>query len=1787
MATKTILGDMNVDEIGFSFLAIASGAVTSQNSEFGYVTYSATNATASLSWSGIAACDGMALAIANGSATVNAMYERSVAWTAYGNSLPSASAWTDLAAGDNTFVAIATGGTTAATTSPRRGEAWATRTLPSSAAWSTIAAGLISTTTYFITATSNSNTFAYSTDRGATWTGSTLPMSGNWQVRYGNGRFVAVSSGSADAIYSTDGTTWSSATLPSSTTWADLTYVNNIWVATCSSGTAGAYSTDGGATWTSMTMPASGNWKICAGKNIEGINMFIAMATSSTNGAYSTNGYTWSTFTAPNAAWSRFRYLATTWASVDTLVINSGATVTANTNQTKGWGIITITSGKLKIQNTSTTTANRFLMTGSPATAQRSITPTGLGTIEIVGDRIQIGTGDNSASQTMTAPYVDYIPAVWVETGNGTGVYEQWLNCTKVIGYAQPVWRNEGFGNVGNGKSGNYFMQTGANPTTFGAFTLSSGATYTNSRYVTVTSTTNVQTGAHITGTGISANTVVEEVISSTVLRINVAATATNTGLTLTINNPTSTQMTGTLTFGDGTHGNKIPTGARVWIPNILCTDTTAVTNPNALTVNYYFGLTLSSAGKLYVDTCLFSFVYGNFNQATVVNINYSACVYAFQLSKIPSLTLSNFGLSNNPFYNVLASGTVWFFTYSSSSAYENITMTYCPNAVLSNIHVLNYGGAGYSSSLPNVDTNNGAVNFSNGCDGATCTNLRHTAMYCRSGGVTAASHFSSNTTFDGIESYGNGCNIASLSYGNNLIAKNGVSKPGVLNERGGITNSSSYLSRVLRDASLNLPTNNTKYYLKVRSVSDYGIGYQQSQWYDSPACSYVPFVSTGRGSMIYAGANPSGTANQNLIYFFSRAPLAASTPAYEIYRSTTQGFSTRDDTTILTRQVSSSSSYTDSGATNGTTYYYVIRKYLGSTSLTPCSCASGSATLTTTQNFNAAGTVVNVSGANGTNTLYIYGNYDYSLGFATLGVGMKLIATGIPANTTITSISDDGHSCTISNNLTQDLQAVTVTYAFMPGMVVYHANLKANTKIQSVDSNTQITLDKTSNGVIASAAVVFLSEYFETPEFEATAYTNIVSTNLLLQSSDQTNASWTKTNMTVTSNVRWNSLMDGITAQTSGTADRLTATAGNGTTAQAVTTTIGLAYRFTVWICQEVTTTQANNTVTGSISLGTASQAFTASSTWQKVTVDFTAIATSTTATLTLTNNASTLIISQAQVELVSTSLGLPIATTTTTATITPHTLNKVVSYCMDLYTGTELTYNIPTPAPRYLEVHMGTSAGFTLSESTMVLNTYTPTSAGVLYAYNGQNIMFDNFTQDQPYGVGGYTSSICYAAAGASVTFKNINIPINGSKMTFLDGSVTSPVVTMYNCTFDYPQNLVSNYSQFICANSSKGLTLKNIKSNVYSTPLLLPTLTGDIKGVASGKGGVMPQSTGTDPRIIPGNAYADDTISYTATYDSNFHELYTDTTKGKLRLNFTESLAAVKPYTILSGNPRFDSAGKLYFYNAGDSIEFVWDNKILGVTGFQNIMPFTYGTDLGVDRGTCYALLQEYAIDTGSGYGSYKTLTPANLSAETVSATTGFYLKLRFTCYAGMKISAQSSNFVLNETINGLTSGATARVIGIENNSTGSTSTIRLDTISGNFIAAETIRSGSTNRGTNSATNGFALFPSYTSYVNSLDIFTNVDQSVLYPATIQTITLNNLVVGSRFELYNTTTSVVLDNNIASSATVVASVETSDGDVIRVRVRKPGYVPFETQITMSAGTGSAYISQVVDSTY
>lgn len=525
MATLTVDRSINVDDV-FSmtgsariFLALPTASRNGQYNVTGYtnpwVAGGASYMPVSSNWQSLCYGNNLVVAVSSTSGTIAASTHDGTTWVP--RVMPSTASWYAIEYGLDLFVAVSGGGSTAAGSSPD-GAVWTARTISASGDWRCIAFGQAT----FVILSYNSTAAAYSTN-GTSWSNSgALPATRNWiSVAWGENTFVAVASGPTDkGAYSTDaGQTWQEMTMPSSQNWTSVTYGNGIFVAVATGTTAAAYSADG-ITWNAATMPASTTWIAVKFGN----NRFVAVTVSTTNSAVSDDGIVWRANVLVSQALTCLAFCPWPPNSGDTLAIVNNSTVTVNSTQSKFWAAVTLTNGKLLITNSSTSTGIRYTMGQTTTDAAAAITPaSGVGDVEITGNWIELGTGSGSSGQTLTAPFNDYIPVLWVETASGSGVYEQWLNVTGDYGDSNPILR-EGLSAVGKEQRGKFFVQQAASAP-FGPTIINSTLGSYAQKLITATSTTGLHAGASVKGTGIPAGAVVNRVISSTQFELSVNTT--------------------------------------------------------------------------------------------------------------------------------------------------------------------------------------------------------------------------------------------------------------------------------------------------------------------------------------------------------------------------------------------------------------------------------------------------------------------------------------------------------------------------------------------------------------------------------------------------------------------------------------------------------------------------------------------------------------------------------------------------------------------------------------------------------------------------------------------------------------------------------------------------------------------------------------------------------------------------------------------------------------------------------------------------------------------------------------------------------------------------------------------------------------------------------------------------------------------------------------------------------------------------------------------------------------
>lgn len=270
---------------------------------------------------------------------------------------------------------------------------------------------------------------------------------------------------------------------------------------------------------------------------------------------------------------------------------------------------------------------------------------------------------------------------------------------------------------------------------------------------------------------------------------------------------------------------------------------------------------------------------------------------------------------------------------------------------------------------------------------------------------------------------------------------------------------------------------------------------------------------------------------------------------------------------------------------------------------------------------------------------------------------------------------------------------------------------------------------------------------------------------------------------------------------------------------------------------------------------------------------------------------------------------------------------------------------------------------------------NATTPLSAVGVFN-SSDNIMVDGVT----FGLAGAIAN-CHPYTGvfqaqnsSNLTFRNVGTaiaPVSGGSanqvgVIYTDSGVNTNV-RLQRCYLTATRTNV-----FSSVNTSKGFTLENCVGTVGA--IVTASLNSLIKGVRAASNSVTGQAS---------------------VYGTHFFDMFYNDTTGGIWFAFNEPTAFNAAYisTTFGVGAGFTSGGQAAMPNIGDQVIFETPYFVKGYTAFQNVAPTLTGTNTG-------NFTYEYQIDTGSGYGAWKTLNATNLSGETISPSTGFKIKVRVT-------------------------------------------------------------------------------------------------------------------------------------------------------------------------------------------
>lgn len=315
-------------------------------------------------------------------------------------------------------------------------------------------------------------------------------------------------------------------------------------------------------------------------------------------------------------------------------------------------------------------------------------------------------------------------------------------------------------------------------------------------------------------------------------------------------------------------------------------------------------------------------------------------------------------------------------------------------------------------------------------------------------------------------------------------------------------------------------------------------------------------------------------------------------------------------------------------------------------------------------------------------------------------------------------------------------------------------------------------------------------------------------------------------------------------------------------------------------------------------------------------------------------------------------------------------------LNYC----DGITLTDCVAVGASFYINVCLNTTLN-----TPLYADSYHTTSSATTPPVGAIQLM--NYTYNTKVdGFNWYTSvanvhpdtAVIYLSAAIGVKLRNmgtfaskISAGSSNAMLNFLVDLGNSSNIEIKRCYFD----LIAT-SMFNVVNSTKGLKAMNCTSNPTSPKNLI--------------------SAAMDQLIMNVEGASIAPASAASIYGSIFYHHFTSSSAGRLGLKFNEPTALYAPYVTTSfsssstGTSGFDSAGGLALINSGDYAIFEFPELIQGIDSFPSSAPtITTSTNMDIS----------YQIKLpGGSWSDWKAFSAANLSGESINATTGFYFKIK---------------------------------------------------------------------------------------------------------------------------------------------------------------------------------------------
>jgi hypothetical protein len=1526
---------------------------------------------------------------------------------------------------------------------------WTARTLPS-AVWNYVCAG---DDRFVAVAGGPSTTAAYTLD-GVTWVASTLPASKEWiNVKWCGDRFVAICRGATDSAYSYNGVNWTAGgALPSAANWSKLSYDGTGTIVAVSESTAGAYSTNGGVTWSSSTLPA-GDWRSVT----YGEGLFVAVSYNSNDATTSADGITWDATPDDLPSTSNWRYV--TYGNGYFVAIAYGSTACAYSANGTTWSAAGTPPASANWTHIMYCPSNTGLGAASVPMFYATAYNTNASSYSTDNGNTWAADTVSASANWMSYAYIGAMSGDTLTIADGATVtcntnqkrFWKTININNgslaVANTSTSVGLRFGMGRITTGSSQNSINVNGLGTMTVDGNFIELG-----------TGDGSANQHVHAWTTDFIPCVWVETAASSGVFELWHNITAYSSANMQNYDYTDNSQMkyagagkAGQF-FTQGQHSGNPETGSKFkdqWTDVLTFGDgTTGAVVPNGAKVkipNILFSedTQVQNFNTGYVSSILMN----NSGSLTIDKALLSDFIY-IDCTTAALVDWTDFAMSRRPVVTKCAnfslvrvglctSPTVVYYATAVRTVLISPSSTYTWSYI-NNGYIRDFS---YSRVLPLAVTFSSSSNL--GFQFQYCNNMDVSGLYLydlntQYGRYNLVIDFVNYSLFENLRIYGAGWYMQNCT-------ETVVNDVDYLTSFDNKPVGTPTYPTFLYDKDGNAFADGSDYYYKFGSIQDVnGLIPYTDAGYDSHV---KPFTPTLNSFPYYVGMTPgSNTVNCN----WGPASILPqhNSPAFDLFRDTAIIKSENVDISIASPCVVT---WTGSNLADDQPIVFTVSGGALPTGIT-------------------AGT-----------TYYVNAIDADTFNIATAPDGANINTSG----------SQSGiHTCTTGSRVatTNTTSTVLLTDATaLNGTKYYYVLRKYKDTGNIKDDN-----------------------WCDSSSMEVTPRAAKTCNNYCLQSQDFTSATWVKTNISGTGTA--DAKQSPVPTSTA-TADLLVAT-GNATVVQTVTgLTAGVTYTWTISLSTDDTISNFKiSAVSGATTVESA--ATTLQAYWKQISVTITLPVGQTSVVLTL--GSSTSWTNTMRVYAVNSQLDIGSTQTpyivTTTAAITGRLYHQISRAMWNWRERSVITvYDAKTAGTSYAVIYYAifqdTTGAFTQTMANMV---YKYIGHRWNYFVNNINCDFSNIIHsdlERHFYAMGVTVYGAYVANCNTCRFLNFNFRNTGRGMRrFVYTALGSKDCLFSNWNleegFSYPLDATTTLgSPFYTDNSNAGITYQNFFADNYDAGFI-----GNWSKDTLMKG--VPASLGLISDLSKPGDYQDSTgRAFTSVFDNNFYELMTSATNGMLSLRFNGSEKSTGSAITKSGSCGFDATGKLYIWDTDASITFTWPYKLRITNDFRNVTP-KYNTTFWTSVVTAdlvlrpLALVVEYDINTAN---DWTALTAANLAAEDVSQP--FDFRIRITAARVVEYDGETGGgFAVGNTITGATSGATGVIEEILDRGTYGQLRISSYTLGAGvnpFVNNENLQVGGSTKGVvnQGTTYSDNTFPNAGCYIDALDIFTSVDQTIFY--------------------------------------------------------------------------------------